>query len=185
MSAVQVSEEEFEKAGGDPLKIPRIAEALGKIPEIVEEEERQKAESQHTGDAQEMLCDGEVLYPIVAGVQVIRDITAGVFNLLNKMKSPIVTGVEIEDDNEWLEHISFVLFLMSYPDERQLVRWFAKGAEYLWEEFMVWSFNNVDLAELMKDQDCLNEMISSVAEASADEEGDGYERDHASPKVVG
>ena len=172
MSAIQVSEEEFEKAGGDPLKIPRLAEALGKIPEIVEEEERLKAESMHTADAQEMLCDGEVLYPLVAGVQVVRDITAGVFNLLNKMKSPIVTGEEIEDDNEWLEHISFVLFLMSYPDERQLVRWFAKGKDCLWEEFMVWSFNNVDLAELMRDQDSINEMINSLGEASGDGGGE-------------
>ena len=182
---IQVSEEEFEKAGGDPLKIPKLAEALGKIPEIIEEEERQKVESQHLGDAQEMMTGGEALvFPVIAGVQVIRDITAGVFNLLNKMQSPIVTGEEIEDDNEWLEHICFLLFLMSYEDERQLVRWFAQGKDILWQEFMVWSFSEVDLSALMKDQGFLNDALNSVSQAS--EEGSTEEEENSSvPKCGG
>ena len=178
---IEVSEEEFERAGGDPLKIPQLAEALGKIPGIIEEEKRQKAESQHLGDAQEMMTGAQApIFPIIAGVQVIRDITAGVFNLLNKMKSPIVTGEEIEDDNEWLEHICFLLFLMSYEDERQLVRWFAQGKDVLWQEFMVWSFSEVDLTALMKDQGFLNDALNSVSQAA--DEGCSEEEDCSSAK---
>ena len=67
-------------------KIPQLAKALGEIPNIIEAEERQKAESQHLADAQEMMTGSDSpVFPVIAGVQVVRDITAGVFNLLNKI----------------------------------------------------------------------------------------------------
>ena len=57
-----------------PERKHRLAEALGKIPGIIEDEERQKAESQHLGDAQEMMTGGDApVFPVIAGVQVIRD----------------------------------------------------------------------------------------------------------------
>lgn len=164
---MKVTKEEFEKAGGDPLKIERIAKELANIPRAVRaEEQREEEDSQEFTDAMEMMPEGAPLFPKVAGVQIVRDITAGVFNMLVKMESPLVTGKELQDDNEYLEVMSFLLYLLSAEDVSGLVRDFIKGE--LWEKFLIWSFENVNINLLMEEQKILEKMMEEIGGSIAE-----------------
>jgi hypothetical protein len=161
---MNVTQEEFEKAGGDPSKIPRIAKQMSKIPGMIEAEEQEKFDDgQVLTDAQEMMPEGELLFPKVAGVQIIRDVTGGVFNILNKMNSPLITG-EIDDDNEYLNAIGFLLFLMAYKDVGQIVTWFMEGKEELERQYLIWSFENININILMQEHEVLGKMMEELGE---------------------
>ena len=156
---VEISHEDFVKAGGDPSKIDRLKDIVAEVQANAKPGELNPA-------ALVDISDGFKVGPFKA-----RAMTAGVLRILQQIEHPLTRGEETDDIGDVID-LLFVLTHESVPD---LVKWAGSGE--LSEQATMWSFNlDADsMASMQADVEMWIAHASEELNADADDD-DGFEK---------
>lgn len=169
-NAIQVTPEEYEAAGGDPMKIPRIAAALGKV------------EKQADEDFDEMLTDSATVETADISTEFticgrpVRPLSAGVISLLQKAGHPMFIETDKESD---LLDMALLLLVLSHPSIPELIDWEHEGTLYRHAEEFAFSLT---IGEIEKVEESTQTWIDAASREMAisgysDDAGDGKKKD--------
>lgn len=140
-NAISVTPEEYEAAGGDPMKIPRIAEALGKVEEKAGKEFDEMMEKSADVDLSDLASEF-----VICG-RPVRPLSAGVMSVLQKAGHPLFAETDKEPD---LLDVAALLLVLSHPSVPELIQWAHEGTLYLHAEEFSFSLTPKEIAQAEK-----------------------------------